>query len=73
MVGAAGIEPTTSSPPDLRDTTTLRPDCVRTSFRGIWRPKVDKIPLRYAPKMFKRYQRYLDAAGGQLPLRYAPI
>ncbi len=25
MVGAAGIEPTTSSPPDLRDTTTLRP------------------------------------------------
>ena len=26
MVGAAGIEPTTSSPPDLRDTTTLRPD-----------------------------------------------
>lgn len=26
LVGAAGIEPTTSSPPDLRDTTTLRPD-----------------------------------------------
>lgn len=25
LVGAAGIEPTTSSPPDLRDTTTLRP------------------------------------------------
>ena len=35
-------------------------------------PQTCAIPLRYAPK-FKHYQRYLDAAGGQLPLRYAPI
>ncbi len=36
-------------------------------------PQTCAIPLRYAPNMFKHYQRYLDAAGGQLPLRYAPI